>query len=344
MAKKEKPEVTSKEDALALAIDTINKTFGKGSVLVGKQNVPGVQFIPSGSLALDKALGGGWARGRIVEIYGPPSSGKTTLTLHAVAEAQKMGLKTAFIDAEHALDPVYAEALGINLDELLISQPDSAEEGLQIVRMLAQTGAVGLIIVDSVAALVPQAELEKNIGDSSVGRQALMMSQAMRMLAGVVHETNTTVFFINQIRMKIGVMFGNPETTSGGNALSFYASQRVDVRRQEGIKQGEEIVANATRAKVVKNKVATPFQEAHFNIVFGKGIDKWEDLLTIGESLGLITRAGAWYKVDKLQGQGRPGAIDLLKENPRFCERIRNEALGVKDETQEDSSTNTSEE
>lgn len=321
MAKK--TEVTD-EQKLQLALDTIRKAHGNNSVLTGSDSIAGVEFLSSGCLSLDKALGGGWARGRVSEIYGPESSGKTTLTLHAIAEAQKLGEKCAFIDVEHAFDPIYAEALGINVEELLFSQPSSGEEALQIVEMLAKSGVVKVIVVDSVAALLPRAEIEKEIGDSTVGRQAGLMSQAMRKLPAVCAKTGTTLLFINQIRMKIGIMFGNPETTSGGNALKFYASQRVDIRRKGGVKEGEDLIANETRVKVAKNKVAPPFKSAEFQIKYGEGIDTMLDLLRIAVEANLIKKSGAWfsYEGDNI-GQGESRTVLYLKEHPELVKTLK---------------------
>ena len=316
-----------KEDrakALEIAIKTIEKGMGKGSIVSGQESVPGVEFISSGCLSIDKALGGGWARGRIVEVFGPESSGKTTLCLQAIAEAQKMGLTGAFIDIEHALDPLYCQALGISMDELLISQPNTGEQALEIVNLLTRSGAVDIIAIDSVAALVPKAEIEGEIGDSHVGRQARLMGQAMRMLAGIAHSTDTTLMFINQIRMKVGVMFGSPETTSGGNALKFYSSQRVDIRRIGGIKKGDEFIANRTRAKVVKNKVAPPFREAEFSIKYGEGIDIVGDILSIGVAQDIVDKSGSWYSYGEQRlGQGEENVIKFLKDHPELIEEIK---------------------
>lgn len=315
---------TDKIKALELAIKTIEKGMGKGTVLSGSESVPGVEFISSGCISIDKALGGGWARGRIVEVFGPESSGKTTLCLQAIAEAQKLGLRGAYVDVEHALDPLYCTALGIDMDTLLISQPNNGEDALEVVNLLTRSGALDIIVVDSIAALVPKAELEGSIGDSHVGRQARLMGQAMRMLAGVTHRTNTTLMFINQIRMKVGVMFGSPETTPGGNALKFYASQRVDIRRIGGVKKGDEFIANRTKAKVVKNKVAPPFREAEFSIKYGEGIDIIGDILAIAVDQDIVNKSGSWYAYgeDKL-GQGEENVIKMLKDKPELLEEIK---------------------
>lgn len=318
--KKETVEVQDGSNkALDLALATIEKNFGKGAVLRGSSgtHMPGVEFRSSGCMSLDRILGGGWAKGRIVEIYGPESSGKTTLTLHAIAAAQAAGETCAFIDVEHAFDPSYAEALGVDMENLLISQPDSGEQALQIAEALIMSGAVGVVVVDSVSALLPRAEIEKEIGDATVGRQAGLMSQALRKLTGKCAKSGTTLFFINQIRMKIGVMFGNPETTSGGNALKFYASQRVDVRRIKGVKEGDEVVANTTRVKTVKNKVFPPFKQVEFDIRYGEGIDIIVDVLDLSVEAGLVEKAGAWYSYNGEKiGQGKNQARLYLKENP----------------------------
>lgn len=331
MSKKDKAEVcdSDKDKSIELAIAALEKQYGQGVIMTGGKNLNCIKRIDSGSVQLNIALGGGYAQGRIVEIYGPESSGKTTLALHFLAEAQKKGMKCAFIDVEHALDPVYAESVGVNMDELLTAQPDSGEEALNIVEMLVKTGAVGAIVVDSVAALVPRVELEKDIGDPSVGRQAALMSQAMRMLAGPASKAGTTILFTNQIRMKIGVMFGNPETTSGGNALKFFASQRLDVRRVEVLSQGEEKVGVRTRVKVVKNKVGAPYKEVQFNILFGHGIDKDAELLDLAVEAGLIKKSGAWYSIGEEKiGQGTNNSIDYLRSHPDVAEDLRNKLLG----------------
>lgn len=313
-----------KNKALELAIKTIEKDIGKGTVISGPGSVPGVKFISSGCISVDKVLGGGWARGRIVEIYGPESSGKTTLCLHAIAEAQKRQLKGAYVDVEHALDPEYCKALNIDMEKLLISQPNNGEDALEVVNILTRSGALDIIVVDSIAALVPKAELDGSIGDSHVGRQARLMGQAMRMLAGVTHRTNTTLMFINQIRMKVGIMFGSPETTSGGNALKFYASQRVDIRRIGGIKKGDEFIANKTKVKVVKNKVAPPFREAEFSIKYGEGIDFVGDVLGIAVAQDIVDKSGSWYSYNgERLGQGEENVITSLKDKPKLLEEIK---------------------
>lgn len=318
----------SKEDkmkALAAAMSGIEKQFGKGSIMkLGDDRTMDIEVTPTGSLGLDIALGaGGLPMGRIVEIYGPESSGKTTLTLQLIAEAQKNGKVCAFIDAEHALDPVYARKLGVQIEDLLCSQPDTGEQALEICDALARSGAVDIIIVDSVAALVPKAEIEGEIGDSHMGLAARMMSQAMRKLAGNLKESNTLLVFINQIRMKIGVMFGNPETTTGGNALKFYASVRLDIRRIGAVKEGDEVVGSETRVKVVKNKIAAPFKQAEFNIMYGKGISKVMEIVTLGEKAKIIEKAGAWYSYngEKL-GQGKNNVGKLLEKNTELAAEL----------------------
>jgi len=316
---------SNKEKALAAALGQIEKQFGKGSIMrLGDTQALDVESIPTGSLSLDIALGiGGLPMGRIVEIFGPESSGKTTLTLEVIAQAQRMGKTCAFIDAEHALDPIYAAKLGVKVDDLLVSQPDTGEQALEICDMLVRSGAVDVIIVDSVAALTPKAEIEGEMGDSHVGLQARLMSQALRKLTGNIKNANCLCIFINQIRMKIGVMFGNPETTTGGNALKFYASVRLDIRRTGAIKDGEEIVGNETRVKVVKNKVAPPFKQADFQILYGEGISKESELIDLGVKCKLIDKSGAWYayKGEKI-GQGKANAMKYLKENQVAAEEI----------------------
>ena len=317
-----------KEKALANALSQIEKQFGKGSVMrLGENTGMTVEHIPTGSIGLDLALGiGGLPRGRIIEIYGPESSGKTTVALHSVAEAQKLGGTAAFIDAEHALDPVYAKALGVDIDSLLVSQPDTGEQALDITDALVRSGAIDVVVVDSVAALTPRAEIEGEMGDAFVGLQARLMSQALRKLAGTVAKTNCIVIFINQLRMKIGVMYGNPETTTGGNALKFYASVRIDIRRTEAIKNGTEIVGNRTRAKIVKNKVAPPFKEAIFDIMYGEGISKWGELVDLAVQLDLINKSGSWFSIgDERIGQGRDNAKLYLQEHPDVADRIEQE-------------------
>ncbi len=315
-----------KNKALEAAIGQIEKAFGKGSVmkLGQKESVVDVQAISTGSLGLDIALGiGGFPKGRIIEIYGPESSGKTTLALHAVAEAQKQGGNCAFVDAEHALDPIYAKKLGVNLDELLISQPDAGEQALEIADTLVRSGAIDVLVVDSVAALVPRAELEGEMGDTHVGLQARLMSQALRKLTSSISRSNCLVVFINQIRLKIGVMFGNPETTTGGNALKFYASVRLDIRRIGAIKDRDEVVGNQTRVKVVKNKVAAPFRTVEFDIMYGQGISKNGELLDLGVAAGLVEKAGAWFSYNGQRiGQGRENSKTFLTENPAVANEI----------------------
>ncbi|MBM0227672.1 MULTISPECIES: recombinase RecA [Micromonospora] len=324
-----------REKALDLALAQIDKQFGKGSVMrLGERPVIQTAVIPTGSIALDVALGvGGLPRGRVVEIYGPESSGKTTVALHAVANAQRAGGIAAFIDAEHALDPDYAKALGVDTDALLVSQPDTGEQALEIVDMLVRSGAIDVIVIDSVAALVPRAEIEGEMGDSHVGLQARLMSQALRKITGVLNNTGTTAIFINQLREKIGVMFGSPETTTGGRALKFYASVRLDVRRIESLKDGTDVVGNRTRVKVVKNKVAAPFKQAEFDIMYGKGISREGSLIDVGVEQAIIRKSGAWYTYDGDQlGQGKEKAREFLKENPDVAAEIEKkilEKLGV---------------
>lgn len=322
--KTEEPQQDGKQKALGLALETIEKQFGKGSIMkLGEAHRVSVETVSTGSLSLDIALGGGIPKGRIIEIYGPESSGKTTVTLHAIAEAQKQGGSAAFIDAEHALDPAYAKRLGVDTDNLLISQPDNGEQALEIVETLVRSNAVDLIVIDSVAALVPRAEIEGDMGDSHMGLQARLMSQALRKLAGVISRSNTTVIFINQIRMKIGVMFGNPETTTGGNALKFYASVRMDIRRISQIKQGDDIIGNRTRVKVVKNKIAPPFRQAEFDIMYNKGISRSGDIVDLGVLHNIIEKAGAWFAYnDSKIGQGREAAKAYLEENPKTMEEV----------------------
>ncbi|SIN39151.1 recombinase RecA [Micromonospora cremea] len=324
-----------REKALDLALAQIDKQFGKGSVMrLGERPVIQTAVIPTGSIALDVALGvGGLPRGRVVEIYGPESSGKTTVALHAVASAQRAGGIAAFIDAEHALDPEYAKALGVDTDAMLVSQPDTGEQALEIADMLIRSGAIDVIVIDSVAALVPRAEIEGEMGDSHVGLQARLMSQALRKITGVLSNTGTTAIFINQLREKIGVMFGSPETTTGGRALKFYASVRLDVRRIESLKDGTDVVGNRTRVKVVKNKVAAPFKQAEFDIMYGKGISREGSLIDVGVEQAIIRKSGAWYTYDGDQlGQGKEKAREFLKENPDVAAEIEKkilEKLGV---------------
>ncbi len=313
-----------KMKALGLAMDQITKQFGDGSIMkLGEAHRADVETVPSGALSLDLALGGGYPKGRVIEIFGPESSGKTTLTLHAIAEVQRRGGTAAFIDAEHALDPAYAKRLGVDTANLLVSQPDNGEQALEIAETLVRSNAVDLIVVDSVAALVPQAEIEGDMGDSHMGLQARLMSQALRKLTGIINKSKGTVIFINQIRMKIGVMFGNPETTTGGNALKFYASQRIDIRRIGQIKVGEEVVGNRTKVKVVKNKIAPPFRTAEFDIMYNEGISRTGDVLDLAVQHGIVGKSGAWfdYKEQKI-GQGREATKQYLKDNPKVLEEI----------------------
>ncbi len=323
-----------KERAIELAVSTIEKQFGKGAILkMGADGVDReVQFFSSGSPSLDLALGiGGYPRGRVVEIFGPESSGKTTLTLHAVAEVQRSGGVAAFIDAEHALDIGYARKLGVHVEDLLVSQPDTGEQALEIVDVLLRSGAIDLVVVDSVAALVPRAEIEGEMGDHHVGLQARLMSQALRKLTGTVSKSNATVIFINQIRMKIGVMFGNPETTSGGNALKFYSSLRLDIRRIAALKDGDTVVGNRTRVKVVKNKVAPPFRQAEFDILYDEGISMEGDLLDLGVDEGIVEKSGSWYSYnDERIGQGRENARRFLKDTPDTCEHLADAVYAAK--------------
>jgi recombination protein RecA len=318
--------MSDRRAALEVALKQIEKQFGKGSIMkLGEASASmNVETVPSGSIALDIALGvGGFPRGRIIEIYGPESSGKTTVALHAVAEVQKRGGQAAFIDAEHALDPVYASKLGVNIDELLISQPDTGEQALEIAEALVRSGAVDIIVVDSVAALVPKNELEGEMGDSHVGLQARLMSQALRKLAGAISKSKTMAIFINQLREKVGVMFGNPETTTGGRALKFYASVRLEVRRGEAIKQGNDVVGHRTKIKVVKNKVAPPFKQAEVDIMFGEGISREGSMIDIATEIDVIQKSGAWYSYnDERLGQGRENAKQFLKEHPEVADEI----------------------
>jgi len=331
-----------KDKAVQSAMSQIERQFGKGAIMrLGDQPIVDVPVIPTGSLALDRALGiGGMPRGRVIEIYGPESSGKTTLALHAAAEAQKKGGIAAFVDAEHALDVAYARRLGVNCDELLVSQPDTGEQALEIADMLVRSGAIDIIIIDSVAALVPRAEIEGEMGDSHMGLQARLMSQALRKLTATIGKTMTTVIFINQIRMKIGVVYGNPETTTGGNALKFYASLRLEIRRATPIKDGQEIVGNRTRVKVVKNKLAPPFKEAEFDLMYGEGISKTGELLDIGVGEGIIEKSGSWYSYGGERiGQGRENAKKFFKDHPDIYHDITGkvcQALGLAaDQTRE---------
>ncbi len=327
--------MSDKAKALDTALSQIERQFGKGTIMrLGDQAKVAVDVIPTGCLALDAALGvGGYPRGRVIEIYGPESSGKTTMALHAVAEAQRLGGQAAFVDAEHALDPAYAENLGVNVEDLLVSQPDSGEQALEVVDMLTRSGALDIIVVDSVAALTPRAELEGDMGDSHMGLHARLMSQALRKLTGSISRSKTTIVFINQIRMKIGVMFGNPETTTGGNALKFYASVRLDVRRTGSIKKGDEVLGNETKVKVVKNKVSPPFKLAKFSIMYGEGVSHAGEVLDMGVEHGLVNKSGAWYaKGTERIGQGRENAIQFLKEHPEMLDEIETqvrEKLGL---------------
>ncbi len=318
-------DMNERKKALDIALNQIEKQFGKGSIMrLGENSIIDLDFIPTGSLDLDIALGiGGVPRGRIVEIYGPESSGKTTIALHIIAEAQKKGGIAAFIDAEHALDPGYAKKLGVDVENLIISQPDTGEQALEITEALVRSGAVDVIVVDSVAALVPRAEIEGDMGDSHVGLQARLMSQALRKLAGAISKSHTTCIFINQLREKVGIMFGNPETTTGGRALKFYASIRLDVRRIDSLKQGDEIVGNRTRVKVVKNKVAPPFKQAEFDIMYGGGISKEGSVLDAGVTAGIVNKAGSWFSYnDQKLGQGRENSKEFLKTNPEIYSEI----------------------
>ena len=320
-----KEELKLKDDSLKETLKEIEKMFGKGSIMkLGDREAVDVDVIPSGSLLLDEALGvGGYPKGRIIEIYGPESSGKTTLALHAIAECQKQGGRAAFVDAEHAIDPIYAKNLGVNIDELILSQPDSGEQALEIAEMLANSGAINLIIVDSVAALVPQAELDGEMSDNSVGLQARLMSKAMRKLAGVLNKKECAIIFINQLREKVGVMYGNPETTSGGRALKFYASIRIDIRRTEAIKQGNDVIGNTVKVKIVKNKVSPPFKSCELDIIYGKGISKQGEILDLAVEMGLIKKSGAWfeYKGNKI-AQGREAAKEYLAVNEDVAKEL----------------------
>lgn len=325
--------------ALGLAMDQITKQFGDGSIMrLGEAKKVDVELLPSGSLSLDIALGGGYPKGRIIEIYGPESSGKTTLTLHAIAEMQKQGGTAAFIDAEHALDPAYAKKLGVDTDNLLVSQPDNGEQALEICETLVRSNAVDLIVVDSVAALVPQAEIDGDMGDSHMGLQARLMSQALRKLTGIINKSKATVIFINQIRMKIGVMFGNPETTTGGNALKFYASVRADIRRIGQIKEGDNVIGNRTRVKIVKNKIAPPFRVAEFDIMYNEGISKTGDVLDLAVQYGVVGKAGAWFDYNDAKiGQGREQTKKYLKEHPDVLAEIDDKVREKVKEAEENS-------
>jgi recombination protein RecA len=333
-----------RQKALEAALAQIDRAFGKGSAMkLGTREAMEIEAISTGSLGLDIALGiGGLPRGRVVEIYGPESSGKTTLALHAIAEAQRGGGTAAFVDAEHALDPIYARKLGVDIDELIVSQPDTGEQALEIVDTLVRSNAVDVLVVDSVAALVPRAEIEGEMGDSHVGLQARLMSQALRKLTGSISRSRCLVIFINQVRMKIGVMYGNPETTTGGNALKFYASVRLDIRRTGQIKDRDEIVGNTTRVKVVKNKVAPPFKQVEFDIMYGEGISKTGEILDLGVKVGLVEKSGAWFSYDSIRiGQGRENAKEYLKTNPEICDRLEAAIRGRTDEVAGEMMTGT---
>lgn len=331
-----------REKALEAALAQIDRAFGKGSAMkLGSREAMNVEAISTGSLGLDIALGiGGLPKGRIIEVYGPESSGKTTLALHAIAEAQKTGGTAAFIDAEHALDPAYAKKLGVDIDELIVSQPDTGEQALEIADTLVRSNAIDILVIDSVAALVPRAEIEGEMGDSHVGLQARLMSQSLRKLTGSINRSKCMVVFINQLRMKIGVMYGNPETTTGGNALKFYASVRLDIRRTGQIKDRDEVVGNSTRVKVVKNKVAPPFKQVEFDIMYGEGISKTGEILDLGVKAGVVEKAGSWFSYDSVRiGQGRENAKNFLNENPEMKDRIERAIRGKEDEVAEDMMT-----
>ena len=333
---------SDKQKALDAALAQIDRAFGKGSAMkLGSRQAMEVEAISTGSLGLDIALGiGGLPKGRVIEIYGPESSGKTTLALHAIAEAQKLGGTAAFVDAEHALDPVYAKALGVNIEELIVSQPDTGEQALEITDTLVRSNAIDILVIDSVAALVPRAEIEGEMGDSHVGLQARLMSQALRKLTGSISRSKCMVIFINQVRMKIGVMYGNPETTSGGNALKFYASVRLDIRRIGQIKERDDIVGNATRVKVVKNKVAPPFKQVEFDIMYGQGISKVGEIIDLGVKAGVVEKSGAWFSYDSVRiGQGRENSKRFLLENPELMEKLEKQIRGNEDKVAEEMMT-----
>lgn len=333
-AKETAPAPSDKQKALETAISQIEKQFGKGAVMrLGQNATMNVEAIPTGSLSLDMALGiGGLPRGRIVEIYGPESSGKTTVALHVVAEAQKRGGSAVFIDVEHALDPVYAKNLGVDIDQLLVSQPDTGEQALEICEALVRSGAVDVVVVDSVAAMVTKAEIEGEMGDTHVGLQARLMSQALRKLTGAIGKSNAIVIFINQLREKIGVMYGNPETTPGGRALKFYSSVRLDVRRTEQLKAGGEVIGNRVRVKVVKNKVAPPFKEAEFDIMYGQGVSRLGEILDLGSKLDIVQKSGAWFNYGEIRlGQGRDNAKEYLRQNPELAEEIASKVMANAD-------------
>ncbi|NQX93893.1 MAG: recombinase RecA [Erythrobacter sp.] len=338
----EKGKEVDRQKALDAALAQIDRAFGKGSAMkLGSKEAMQVESISTGSLGLDIALGiGGLPKGRVIEVYGPESSGKTTLALHAIAEAQKAGGTAAFVDAEHALDPVYAKALGVDIDELIVSQPDTGEQALEITDTLVRSNAIDVLVVDSVAALVPRAEIEGEMGDSHVGLQARLMSQSLRKLTGSINRSKCMVIFINQLRMKIGVMYGNPETTTGGNALKFYASVRLDIRRTGQIKDRDEVIGNSTRVKVVKNKVAPPFKQVEFDIMYGEGISKIGEILDLGVKAGIVEKSGSWYSYDSVRiGQGRENAKVYLKENPEICDKLEAAIRGKTDEVAEEMMT-----
>ena len=340
-------ENKEKNKALDVALGQIEKQFGKGSIMrLGDDMKMNLDIIPTGAISLDIALGlGGIPRGRIIEIFGPESSGKTTVALHMIAEAQKQGGIAAFIDAEHALDPSYSRKLGVDIDNLIISQPDTGEQALEITEALVRSGAIDIVVIDSVAALVPKAEIEGEMGDSHIGLQARLMSQALRKLAGAISKSNTTCIFINQLREKVGVMFGSPETTSGGRALKFYSSVRLDIRRRDSIKQGDEMLGNRCRIKVVKNKVAPPFKQAEFDIMYGLGISKSGNILDVGVSSGIIEKAGSWYSYGEHRlGQGRENSKDFLEENPEICDEIELKVRKANGLIQEDEESEKKEE